>query len=273
MTNLRQLDLFTEEIHQPLFWKGGQKAALLVHGFPGTPAEVRPLAAALHAQGWTVHAPLLPGFGPQIHDLFTYHQEAWVTAVQDAQRALRADYETVLLLGYSLGGAIALNVAAQTPPDGLALLAPFWQIGGSATAFLWRGIRQLFPEIQIFKWVDFSNPNIQRVFENWRRVVDLDDPEVQTALQEIRVPARFIDEVLALGQAAKTAAPAIGLPTLVVQGSQDKTIAPKATHELLRALNGQARYVAVPAGHELTNTATAVWPQVERAVLDFARQF
>ncbi len=32
---------------------GGDPAALLVHGFPGTPAEMRPLAEALNERGWT----------------------------------------------------------------------------------------------------------------------------------------------------------------------------------------------------------------------------
>ncbi|MBK8984987.1 MAG: alpha/beta fold hydrolase [Chloroflexi bacterium] len=270
--NLSELGLFSEEVYQPFFWPGGPAAALLVHGFPGTPAEVRPLAAALHAQGWTVHAPLLPGFGPQIADMFTYGQEDWVTAVRQAQTQLRSQYETVLLVGYSLGGAIALNIAAQEPPNALVLLAPFWQIGGPAIAAVWRGIRQLFPEIQFFKWIDFSNPQMQRVFENWRDVLDLDDPQVQAALQSLRVPARFVDEILALGQAAKAAAPTIHLPTLVIQGSQDITIAPKATHELMRSLGGQVHYHEFATGHELTKTDTAVWPHIQRAFVAFAEQ-
>lgn len=270
--NLSELGLFSEEIYQPFFWEGGRAAALLVHGFPGTPAEVRPLAEALHAQGWTVQAPLLPGFGPQINDLFDYGKEDWVTAVLSAQTALRAQYDKVLLVGYSMGGAVALNVAAQELPDALVLLAPFWQIGGPASAYIWRGIRQLFAEIQLFKRVDFSNPHVQRAFENWREVLDLDDPQVQATLQELRVPSRFVDEVLALGQAAKAAAPAIHLPTLVIQGSQDITISTKATHELIRSLAGQVVYREFAVGHELTKAETAVWPQIERAFLAFARR-
>ena len=66
---LRSLPLFTEDEHQP-FRKSARGAmrgaALLVHGFPGTPADMRPLAASLAAAGWDVDAPLLPGFGPEI---------------------------------------------------------------------------------------------------------------------------------------------------------------------------------------------------------------
>jgi alpha-beta hydrolase superfamily lysophospholipase len=48
--------------HLPFLWPGGQPAALLVHGFPGTPAEMRPLGEALHQAGWTAQGILLPGF-------------------------------------------------------------------------------------------------------------------------------------------------------------------------------------------------------------------
>lgn len=272
--SLEELRLFSEEIHQPYFRQGDRRAALLVHGFPGTPAEVRPLAEALHALGWTVHAPLLPGFGPQIHDLFSRRKEDWVTAVQEALAALRADHDTTLLVGYSMGGAVALNVAAAAPapPDTLALLAPFWQVGGPLTAAIWRGIRHLFAEIQLFRPVDFSKPHVQRAFGNWRDVLDMDDPQVQTTLRELRVPAEFVDDVLALGQAAKAAAPAIHLPTLVIQGSKDLTIPPKATHELIRSLAGRVVYREFAADHLLTRTDTAVWPQIERAFLAFAGQ-
>ncbi|MCA9873209.1 MAG: alpha/beta fold hydrolase [Anaerolineales bacterium] len=270
---LRQLNLFQEEIYQPFLWEGGEKAAVLVHGFPGTPAEVRPLAAALHAQGWTVQAPLLPGFGPQMPDLFTRRKEEWITAVWAAQAALSARHHPILLVGYSMGGAVALNVAAQRPPDGLALLAPFWRIGGQLSGCLWPGVHRLFTEIQPFKWVNFANPSIQDVFANWQEIVDLDDSEVQAALQGLRIPASFVDEMLALGRAAMAAAPAINLPTLVVQGDRDKTISPKATHELLRALHGRSRYVEVPADHLLTRADQPAWPQVRQAVLDFASQF
>jgi esterase/lipase len=39
-------------------------AVLLIHGFPGSPAKMRPLAAAIYEAGWMACEMLLPGFGP-----------------------------------------------------------------------------------------------------------------------------------------------------------------------------------------------------------------
>ena len=268
---MTEISFFHEEIYQPFYWHGGRQAALLVHGFPGTPAEVRPLAEALFAQGWTVQAPLLPGFGTQIDKLFDQTRENWVTAVAEAHAALRANHDAVLLVGYSMGGAIALNVAAQVPPDRLALLAPFWRIGTEVHQAIWQGVKRFIPEFQLFKRVDFTDPRMQKAFGAVFPNIDLEDSEIQTFLQEMRVPARLVDEVLALGLAAKEAAGQIHASTLVIQGSIDQTISPKATHLLLRELAGQARYVEVAAGHALTDVETAVWPQIKRALLDFAK--
>ena len=42
---------------------GGAHAVLLVHGFGDTPQTLGYLARDLHARGYTVRAPLLPGHG------------------------------------------------------------------------------------------------------------------------------------------------------------------------------------------------------------------
>ena len=79
--------LFQGAEHLPFTLAGsapGGPAALLVHGFPGTPAELRPLAEALHAAGWTARGLLLPGFGPEFAALGRQHAADWIGAVRGA---------------------------------------------------------------------------------------------------------------------------------------------------------------------------------------------
>ncbi len=45
------LELLQMPRHQPFLWPGSTAAALLIHGFPGTPAEMRPLAETLQPMG------------------------------------------------------------------------------------------------------------------------------------------------------------------------------------------------------------------------------
>ena len=52
-----------------LFVRGGPRGVLCLHGFTGTPFEVRPLAEALAGRGYTVLAPVLAGHCGTIDEL------------------------------------------------------------------------------------------------------------------------------------------------------------------------------------------------------------
>jgi esterase/lipase len=116
---------FQGEEHRPFYWTGGQPAALLIHGFPGTPAELRPLGQALHQAGWTVHGPLLPGFGPDLESLPRREASEWIEAIEQAVANLQSRHNPMILIGYSMGAALAVQAAASTatvakPPNELA---------------------------------------------------------------------------------------------------------------------------------------------------------
>ena len=98
--------------HQPFKLDGGEAGALLVHGFPGTPAEMRPLGETLQAAGWTVQGLLLPGFGPQFSELQEKKMEDWIQVIDAALEAMFRDYHPVLLVGYSMGGGLSIQAAA-----------------------------------------------------------------------------------------------------------------------------------------------------------------
>lgn len=102
-------------------------AALLIHGFGDTPQTVRQLAQYLHdVHGWTVRAPLLPGHGRTLAAFDAKGSAAWRAALQKEYDALRATYPTVVLVGLSMGGALATLLAAADPAlPALVLLAPY----------------------------------------------------------------------------------------------------------------------------------------------------
>ena len=54
---------------EPFSAEGGPVGALVLHGFTGIPASLRPLAEALADAGLTVELPLLPGHGTAVEDM------------------------------------------------------------------------------------------------------------------------------------------------------------------------------------------------------------
>src|SRR5512147_1194374 len=105
MTRLTLPKPFDGSEHRSFLWEGSDCAALLVHGFPGTPAEMRPLGTVLRDAGWTVHGLMLPGLGADIASLEQRAGRDWSDAVRQALAGLQQHYSPVLLVGYSMGGA------------------------------------------------------------------------------------------------------------------------------------------------------------------------
>ena len=94
------------------------------HGFTSTPASMRPLAQALEGAGHRVDLPLLPGHGTSWEDLErTPHQQILRAALASYDR-LAARCAQVAVAGLSMGGALALHVAAHRRVTGVVTINP-----------------------------------------------------------------------------------------------------------------------------------------------------
>ena len=266
-------ETFQAPEHQTYLWPGGRAAALLLHGFPGTPAETRALGQVLHAAGWTVQGLLLPGFGAEIDRLGEYAYGDWVRATVQAVRSLQAQHRPVLLAGFSMGAAVATVAAANAQPDGLALLAPFsGTIGPIGT--IMPVLRRLIPTVKPFRLFkpDFSDPEVRKGMATFLPGVDLADPAVQQSVLDISIPLSVIDEVRLAGQASRQAAGSVHASTLIIQGVDDKVVLPKTSRQLVYAFPQPARYVEAQAAHDLLDANGPAWSQVTEALLAFAGQ-
>ena len=106
-------------------WTGGADGVLVLHGFTGSPHSVRPWAAAIAAEGYTVELPLLPGHGTSLEDMMTTSWADWSSAADAAYLDLAARCERVAVAGLSMGGTLATWLAAEHPEIvGVALVNP-----------------------------------------------------------------------------------------------------------------------------------------------------
>lgn len=108
------------------FLKGPDKtkAALLIHGFADTTYDVRPVGVYLAENGISSCAPLLAGHGTSVRDMAGTGWRDWVKSAEDAYIELSGRYEKVYLVGFSMGGNIAIHLAARYDAAGVVLLAP-----------------------------------------------------------------------------------------------------------------------------------------------------
>lgn len=200
---------------EPIDLRGsGPRAALLLHGFGDTPQSLRYLAAHLHAAGFTVRAPLLPGHGrtPRAFDAVT--AEELMEAAREALESLRAESPDVALVGVSMGGAIAAMLATEQPaPPALVLIAPYLEMGPVAqwsTRFDWA-------------W-GWTGPFVRSGGDLSIRDAD----ERTRSLSYGIVTARVLRTLQTVAGRGSAALPRVLVPTLMIQSKDDNRIAADA---------------------------------------------
>lgn len=104
--------------------EGPSVGIALSHGFTGSPHGVRAWAQALAEQGYAVRMPLLPGHGTSWRELAGTRWQSWHAAFDEAYRELAAECDYVFTAGLSMGGTLALRVAATRPVAGTIVVNP-----------------------------------------------------------------------------------------------------------------------------------------------------
>jgi carboxylesterase len=195
-------------------FSGNATGVLLIHGFTGSPSEMRPLGEHLAAQGYTVAGPLLPGHGTQWQDLNRRTWREWAEAVERAYAQLQARCRRVFVCGGSLGGLLTLYLAERHATSaeiaGIIPMAPAIFVTDWRSRFLW-----------LFKHL------IQ--FLPWDPVRDGDDLTDPTARQRFiwaydGTPVAAAAQVVQLQRVVRRDLRRITMPALIFMGTRDQAV-------------------------------------------------
>lgn len=108
----------------PFTGTGPRTGIVVSHGFTGSPHGVRAWAQSLADAGYAVRMPLLPGHGTSWQELARTRWQDWHAALDAAYLELAAECEHVVVAGLSMGGALALRIAATRPVAGTVVVNP-----------------------------------------------------------------------------------------------------------------------------------------------------
>jgi carboxylesterase len=112
---------------RPELTDGHSIGVLLVHGYTGSPASMKPWAHSLAERGYAVEVPLLPGHGTRWQDLNKVAWTDWYAEAEGAFDRLRESCDAVVVAGLSMGGCVALRLAEMREDEvsGILLVNPF----------------------------------------------------------------------------------------------------------------------------------------------------
>lgn len=221
--------------------EGNSHGVLLLHGFGDTPQTLTLLARELFASGYDVVAPLLPGHGTNVELFIRSRRTDWLACARVELTRMRENHESVALAGLSMGGALAVILAAETPDTpALVLMAPYLDMAPKA---------KLAAATQWF-WSEAAGA---------RRSTSPDsilDPEERAKSLGYGgvYSGRLLYELWRLSTMARRALADIRSPTLVIQSRTDPRVASAVAENALAAIGAEEKKLVwiEGAGHVIT---------------------
>ncbi|RWZ58661.1 alpha/beta fold hydrolase [Halobacillus fulvus] len=206
--------------------EGGETGILLCHGFLGTPQSMHELAASLARFGYTISCPRLPGHGTCVEDLERFSYTDWYKRVEEAYHDLKRTCSSVYVIGQSMGGTLALDLASEYQDmDGLVLLNPAIRI----------------PDFEPYRngtgYVSEGRPDIKR-------------QDVEEITYD-KCPVRAYQQLLNYMDAVREKLFRIDVPTLSFQSVEDHVVPPENTDEIMSQIQSEhkEKYVLTDSYH------------------------
>jgi len=229
-----------KNIGEPFFLKHffSRKGIILVHGYMAAPEEMRPLADYLYKNGYNVYGVRLQGHGTAPEDLAIQNWGKWYDSASRAYIIMKNSVKTFSIVGFSMGGGIALLQAANKPgrfTGVISINAPFKLMSvASRFAPVIVAWNKLLTKIKIDKWK-------MEFVEN--------DPEYPQ-INYLRNPVSGGYELDKLMRFVENRLGKVTDPTLIIHASGDPVVDPVSGEEIFKKLGTKEKQlIRVYANH------------------------
>lgn len=210
--------------------------ALVLHGFTSSLDTVNGLVPRLEQAGVPYRLPVLRGHGTRPEDLVGVRWQDWVEDASAALDELVAEADRVVPIGLSMGGLVALTLAADRPERmaGVVAIAPALRIA-SPLVPLAGLIARVMPWMEL-PAQGFADPSLAGTSTNYTRA-----------------PTRAIVELVTFGRVVARRLPEVRAPLLVIAPRHDRVIRPASAEAVYRRAGSTEKRLVwfERSGHEM----------------------
>lgn len=190
---------------RPELTGGRRVGVLLIHGFTGSPASMRPWGEHLGALGYGVSVPRLPGHGTTWQELNTQRFADWYGEVERVFDGLCLDHDAVVVGGLSMGATLSLRLAADHP-DTVA------------------GAMLVNPAVRTKRLDVKALPVLKRLVPSFPAIAgDINKPDVAEPAYD-RTPLKAIHSLLQAWRPLVADLPKVTSPLLYLRSHADKIV-------------------------------------------------
>lgn len=205
---------------QPFSADGGRVGVLLVHGFTGSPASMRPWGRYLAEHGYAVRVPRLPGHGTRWQELNRTRWQDWYAELETSLDDLNRRCEQVVVAGLSMGGCLMLRLAEEHGRRVAALVLVNPSVGSENKQLL---------AVPVAKHLIPSIAGIGG---------DIKKPGVEESGYD-RTPLRAVHEMTKLWKVTREDLPKVTQPLLMFRSAEDHVVEPLSGRVILSRVSSR----------------------------------
>jgi len=221
---------------------GKEGGILLLHGFTGTPYEMRPAGEYFHKKGFTVLCPRLAGHGTSEEELDRCSFYDWISSAESALNYLAQKVQKVYVLGLSMGGLLALKLASvhRDIEKVIVIASPLYLTGEN-------GLFVSACRIPLFRMLVRSVKKPEPADERYRKIWT-ENPSYRS------VPTKASYEFYKLMQSTRKSLKSVSQSIMFVYSKSDRDVSFGNLSEMVSGVSSRDIYVYIPEnmGHLIT---------------------
>ncbi len=219
-------------------------ACLLIHGFTGTPKEMRWMGEYLNQYGYTCLGIRLAGHATHPEDMIRSNWTDWAASVEDGYALLRGLSNHIFLIGLSMGGILSLFMSTRLKVKGVVALSTPYKLPDD-------------PRLRHIEWISkivaYMPKSNDAPDAGW-----FDKEAFRNHVSYPQNPVRSIGELNKLLAEMRAALPKIHVPVLLIHSRDDRYVLPENMEWIfadLKNASDKTKLYITGSGHVVTRDA------------------